>query len=74
MQGGGGQAGSASLDSLMDRVPFRAKPKIVDLTSQRKLADKVGLLRCGALRWALLCAAVLRSRLWWVPLGRPDPG
>ena len=25
----------------MDKVGFRGKPKIVDLTSQRKLADKV---------------------------------
>lgn len=26
----------------MDKLPFRAKPKIVDLTSDRRLADKVG--------------------------------
>ena len=26
----------------MDQLPFRAKPKVVDLTSTRKLADKVG--------------------------------
>ena len=25
----------------MDQLPFRAKPKVVDLTSSRKLADKV---------------------------------
>ena len=29
------------LDDLMDRIEFRGKPKIVDLTSQRRLADKV---------------------------------
>ncbi len=48
VQGGGGATGSASLDSLMDKIPFRAKPKIMDLTSQRKLADKVGI-RCAGL-------------------------
>jgi hypothetical protein len=47
VQGGGGATGSASLDSLMDKIPFRAKPKIVDLTSQRKLADKVGITCAG---------------------------
>ena len=30
----------------MDRMPFRPKPKIVDLTSERKLADKVSRLLC----------------------------
>ena len=39
--GGGGSSGSATLDRLMDRIPFGPKPKIVDLTSDRKLADKV---------------------------------
>ena len=39
--GGGGSSGSATLDRLMDKIPFGPKPKIVDLTSDRKLADKV---------------------------------
>ncbi|KAK9864148.1 hypothetical protein WJX84_001573 [Apatococcus fuscideae] len=39
--GKGGASGSASLEKLMDKLPFRPKPKIVDLTSKRKLADKV---------------------------------
>ena len=38
---GGGASGSMMLEDLMDKVGFRGKPKIVDLTSQRKLADKV---------------------------------
>jgi hypothetical protein len=29
------------LEDLMDRIKFRGKPKIVDLTSERRLADKV---------------------------------
>jgi len=36
------------LDDLMDRLEFRGKPKIVDLTSQRKLADKVQLYSATA--------------------------
>ncbi len=32
----------------MDKLPFRAKPKIVDLTSNRKLADKVWALSSRA--------------------------
>lgn len=42
-KGGGGSSGSASLESLMDIVPFAKgkKPKIVDLTSKRRLADNV---------------------------------
>ncbi len=32
------------LEDLMDKLQFRGKPKIVDLTSQRKLADKVRYL------------------------------
>lgn len=42
-KGGGGASGSATLESLMDKIPLRGKgrPKIVDLTSQRKLADKI---------------------------------
>lgn len=39
--GGGGSSGSATLDRLMEQIPFGPKPKIVDLTSDRKLADKV---------------------------------
>ncbi|KAL4459000.1 hypothetical protein ABPG75_013865 [Micractinium tetrahymenae] len=51
-KGGGGASGSSDLDSLMDKIPFRrepGKPKIVDLTSQRKLADKVeeAYIACG---------------------------
>ena len=38
---GGDASGSMMLEDLMDKVGFRGKPKIVDLTSQRKLADKV---------------------------------
>ena len=41
VSGGGGSSGSATLDRLMDKIPFGPKPKIVDLTSDRKLADKV---------------------------------
>ncbi|KAG7669560.1 hypothetical protein Ndes2526B_g05899 [Nannochloris sp. 'desiccata'] len=42
-KGGGGASGSATLESLMDKVPFlgHGKPKIVDLTSDRKVADKI---------------------------------
>ncbi|KAL4431591.1 hypothetical protein ABPG77_001433 [Micractinium sp. CCAP 211/92] len=48
-KGGGGASGSSDLDGLMDKIPFRGKPKIVDLTSQRKLADKVeeAYIACG---------------------------
>ena len=28
------------LEDLMESIEFRGKPKVVDLTSQRKLADK----------------------------------
>ena len=31
------------LEDLMDRIGFRGKPKVVDLTSQRKLADKASI-------------------------------
>jgi hypothetical protein len=37
---GGGTGGGATLESLMERIGFRSKPKIADLTSNRKLADK----------------------------------
>lgn len=48
-KGGGGASGSSDLDTLMDKIPFRGKPKIVDLTSQGKLADKVeeAYIACG---------------------------
>ena len=39
--GGGGASGSATLETLMEKLSFGPKPKIVDLTSQRRLADKV---------------------------------
>ena len=32
--GGGAGGGSSSLDALMDAVPFGARPKVVDLTSE----------------------------------------
>lgn len=42
-KGGGGASGSASLEKLIDTLPFssKAKPKIVDLTSDRRIADKI---------------------------------
>ncbi|GIL54325.1 hypothetical protein Vafri_9897 [Volvox africanus] len=43
-RGGGGAGGSAAtLESLMDRVPFRTspQPRVVDLTPQRRLAERV---------------------------------
>ena len=42
-KGGGGSSGSASLGDLMDRVPFAGahRPKVVDLTTERRLADRV---------------------------------
>jgi len=41
-KGGGGAGGnSATLEGLMDKLVFRSKPKIVDLTGERKVADKV---------------------------------
>lgn len=39
--GGGGASGSSTLESLMDKIAFRGLPKVVDLTSKRKLADQV---------------------------------
>eukprot|EP00887_Chlorella_sp_A99_P006649 scaffold3.g6649.t1 len=53
-KGGGGASGSSTLESSMDKVPMGPKPKIVDLTSRRRLADKA---RCAAL-CAVLCCAV----------------
>ena len=41
-RGGGGASNSSTLETLMDQVPLGPKPKIVDLTSERRLADKVG--------------------------------
>ncbi|PSC76969.1 DEAD-box ATP-dependent RNA helicase 13 [Micractinium conductrix] len=48
-KGGGGASGSSDLDVLMDNIPFRGKPKIVDLTSDRKLADRIeeACIECG---------------------------
>ncbi|KAL6771203.1 hypothetical protein ACKKBF_B34340 [Auxenochlorella protothecoides x Auxenochlorella symbiontica] len=41
-KGGGGSSGSATLDSLMDRVPFRGrKPAVVDLTTGMRVAARV---------------------------------
>lgn len=52
--GGGGQSGSTSLEALMERLRFRGKPCIADLTSARRLADKAraacsgcGVLACS---------------------------
>ncbi len=45
--GQGGASGSSSLQTLMDTIPFRPKPTIVDLTAERKLGDKVGVLFAG---------------------------
>jgi ATP-dependent RNA helicase DDX24/MAK5 len=56
-KGGGGQSGAATLDALMDRVPFRDAgagggrgPLIVDLTTARRLADRVheAHVRCAS--------------------------
>ena len=47
VSGGGGSSGSVTLDRLMDKIPFGPKPKIVDLTSDRKLADKVCALHAS---------------------------
>ena len=40
---GGGASGSMMLEDLMESIKFRGKPKVVDLTSQRKLADKASI-------------------------------
>ncbi len=43
-RGGGGASGTAAVDALMDRLPFRPGrpgPKIVDLTSEHRLAERV---------------------------------
>ena len=45
-KGGGGAGGnSASLETLMDKLKFRGRPKVVDLTSERKVAEKVQEVR-----------------------------
>ena len=41
LEGGGGASGSATLESIMEKLTFGPKPKIVDLTSERRIADKV---------------------------------
>jgi ATP-dependent RNA helicase DDX24/MAK5 len=40
-RGGGGASGSATLESLMDRLPLRSRPKVVDLTPAARLAEGV---------------------------------
>ena len=42
-KGGGGGGGAASLEELMDAVPFRAgkKPKIVDVSPEMRLAERI---------------------------------
>ena len=42
-KGGGGGGGAASLEELMDAVPFRAtrKPKIVDVSPETRLAERI---------------------------------
>ena len=51
----------------MDKVPFRKKPKIADLTSERRLADKV-------LYWDLSSAFLKGSLLCTRRLGGPVDG
>ncbi|KAK9818992.1 hypothetical protein WJX81_001386 [Elliptochloris bilobata] len=48
-KGGGGASGSASLEALMASMRFRGKPKVADLTSARRLADRVveACIRCS---------------------------
>lgn len=41
--GKGGSSGSGGLQTLMDTIPFRPRPKVVDLTAERKLGEKVRL-------------------------------
>eukprot|EP00191_Tetraselmis_sp_GSL018_P024721 CAMPEP_0177627994 /NCGR_PEP_ID=MMETSP0419_2-20121207/31509_1 /TAXON_ID=582737 /ORGANISM="Tetraselmis sp., Strain GSL018" /LENGTH=879 /DNA_ID=CAMNT_0019129203 /DNA_START=60 /DNA_END=2700 /DNA_ORIENTATION=- len=42
MSGGGGAGGnSADLEALMDKLKFRGHPRVVDLTSERRVAEKV---------------------------------
>lgn len=40
-RGGGGSSGAATLEGLMGRVAFRGEPAVVDLTTEKKLADRV---------------------------------
>jgi len=41
-RGGGGAGGGATLEALMDAVPFASsKPKVVDISTSRKIAEKV---------------------------------
>lgn len=63
LTGGGGSSGSATLDRLMDKIPFGPKPKIVDLTSDRKLADKVCVpyTPSYALHHALSCSKCMHN-------------
>ena len=61
--GGGGSSGSATLDRLMDKIPFGPKPKIVDLTSDGKLADKVLHHSCLLRSWPSQCRTAGRFRV-----------
>lgn len=42
-KGGGGASGSASLEQLMDAVPFssKKKPKVIDISPERRLAENI---------------------------------
>lgn len=62
--GGGGSSGSATLDRLMDTIPFGAKPKIVDLTSDRKLADKVLTCCCITHAHTHACTHACPALVW----------
>ncbi len=39
-KGGGGAGGSATLESLMNRLVFRGRPRVVDLTTERKVGGR----------------------------------
>ena len=64
MTGGGGSSGSVTLENLMEKISFGHKPKIADLTSKRRLADKVGNISYSNLPYKL---ALLSSS----PLSKP---
>jgi ATP-dependent RNA helicase DDX24/MAK5 len=42
-KGGGGSSGSASLEQLMDAVPFSSnkKPKVIDISPEKRLAENI---------------------------------
>ena len=55
---GGGASGSIMLEGLMERLSFRGKPKIADLTSSRKLADKVrAAVHCAPTKACMRCCS-----------------